>query len=197
MSSGRESHRETGKARDLVARAKYEGELEDHVALLRSGGHNLPDPELELLEPLLSGARVVQLQCSHGLDALGLLNAGAGSVLHPLDALWERQSEDLRLRPRAGCFDETPAEAEGCPGGIVKRELGSSGPRMRERHWRPGQVIEALLQEGLALELFREYPVLYRDQFPRWPEELKRRLPHSYAVLARRPGGEASGGRGA
>ena len=66
-----------------------------------------------------------------------------------------------------------------------------SGERVRllERQWRPDQVITSLLSAGLRLEAFREYPVLYWDQFPRWPQQLVARLPHSYSVLAARDDG--------
>ena len=81
MSTKKPSHAETTEAWDVVARAKYRAELEDHVAFLVSGRDNLLEPEANILRPFLRGSHVVQLQCSHGLDALGLLNAGAGSVL--------------------------------------------------------------------------------------------------------------------
>ena len=81
MNSERKAHRETAEAWEVVARAKYDAEFQEHVELLRSGRDNLLDIERELLGPLLAGSHVVQLQCSHGLDSLGLLNAGAASVL--------------------------------------------------------------------------------------------------------------------
>lgn len=266
MSAGKDTHRETAKAWDVVARAKYGAELEEHLEILRAGRHNLLDVEADLLRNLLPGARVVHLQCSHGLDALGLLNAGAGSVLgidiseemiaqarakaaaletrdaeflcadvtglpggldssadlvytgrgslpwildldawaasvarvlrpgghafvfegHPLDALWDREAAEPRLRADVSYFDEVPREAPGFPARVVERAIGSERPRMLERPLPPGKVIDALLARGLELKLFREYPVLFWDQFPRWPEELKAKLPHSYAILARK-----------
>lgn len=267
VTSRRESHRETAKAWDIIARAKYEAEFREHVELLRSGQHNLLAVELEMLGTLLRGAHVVHLQCSHGLDALGLLNAGAASILgidiseemirqaqakaaavgaeaaeficaditdlpdtfsstanlvytgrgslpwvldleawaesvsrllrpmghvfvfegHPLDALWDREADGLVLRPNIGYFDAAPSEAPGFPASVVTRAAGSERPRMLERQWRPAEVIEGLLARGLELKAFREYPVLYWDQFPRWPIELRNRLPHSYAILAQKP----------
>jgi SAM-dependent methyltransferase len=73
-------HGETGRAWDIVAQAKYDAELEQHLHLLRSVGHTLLQAEIDALQPYLSGANVVHLQCSHGLEALGLLNLGAASV---------------------------------------------------------------------------------------------------------------------
>ena len=75
-----ESSEETGKAWDIVAQSKYEAELQEHVQLLRSGGQTLLPSEVDALRPFLSGAEVVHFQCSHGLDALSLLNLGAASV---------------------------------------------------------------------------------------------------------------------
>lgn len=267
--SGKNVHRETAEAWDVVARGKYAAEFREHVERLRAGEHNLLEVELELLGDRLAGARVVHLQCSHGLDALGLLNAGAASVLgidasremvrqarakaaavggdvaeaaeflradvtdlpaglpstadlvytgrgslpwvldlepwaasvarllrpggglflfegHPLDALWEREAEGLLLREDVGYFDETPREATGFPAAVVARELGRNRPRMLERRWRPGQVIDALLAGGLELERYRETPVPFWNQFPRWSDELIGRLPHTYAILARK-----------
>ena len=260
------AHRETAKAWDVVARTKYQAEFDQHVELLRSGRHNLLEPEVEALTALLPGSHVVHLQCSHGLDALGLLNAGAASVLgvdisdemimqakakaaalgttsasficrdatdlppeldetadlvytgrgslpwildlsvwaesvrrllkpgahvfvfegHPLAALWNRDADHLQLRSAAAYFSDDVTEAPGFPADVVRRKLGDARPRMLERNWRPGEVIDALISVGLSLVRFREYPVLFWDQFPRWPEELKERVPNSYSILARR-----------
>jgi SAM-dependent methyltransferase len=258
-------HHETARAWDVVARGKYRAEFDEHVALLRSGRHNLLAPEFAVLAPLLPGSHVVHLQCSHGLDTLGLLNAGADSVLgidisaemisqarekaaalnmpaeficadavappvaltetadivytgrgavpwildlgawaasvrrllrpgghlflfegHPLDALWERDADHLAPRAGVSYFDDDAREHPGFPSNVVRRELGNDRPQMRERHWRPGQVIDELLEAGVSLLHFREYPTQFWDQFPNWPGGVREGLPHSYSVLARR-----------
>lgn len=261
------SHEETARGWDIVARAKYRSEFEEHVAFLQSGSHNLLDPEFEVIHELLRGSHVVHLQCSHGLDALGLLNAGAESVLgidisgemvsqarakaralgmrtarflacdvtdlpddtaetadlvytgrgslpwilnlagwagsvsmllkpgghvfifegHPLTSLWDRESDRPELRRGVGYFDDRVAEEPGFPAAIVERESGADRPQMLERYWRPGEVMEALLDGGLEVRLFREYPDLFWDQFPNWPVELRGTLPNSYAILAQKP----------
>ncbi len=264
MSGEIEGHRETAKAWDIVAKKKYEAEFTEHVEHLHLGNHNLLDVELEIIGPLLPDARVINLQCSHGLDALGLINAGAASVLgidissemvrqarakaaaigstsaeflvadvthlpseldgtadiiytgrgslpwildlgawsrsvskllrpggcvfvfegHPLDALWNREASGLELQAGASYFENEAREAAGFPASVVAREVGAERPLMRERQWRLDEVIEVLLAVGLELKKFREYPVLFWDQFPKWPSELKGKLPHSYALLA-------------
>ena len=270
MEKRRAAHEETGQAWDVVARVKYRLEFDAHVDHLRRGGHNLLEPEIELLHPLLPGAHVVQLQCSHGLDALGLLNAGAASVLgvdisremvaqaeskarvlglessasfiradavappaeifdtadvvytgrgslpwildlgawadsvvrilkpdghivlfegHPLASLWDRTVPHLRMRPGASYFSAEPAEEEGFPSAVVRREAGEDRPRMLERHWRVGEVMDTLIAAGLEIRSLREYPDLFWDQFPDWPEALRDKLPNSYSIVARRPAG--------
>jgi SAM-dependent methyltransferase len=233
------------------------------VALLKSGGHNLLGPELAILESLLPDAHVVHLQFSHGLDTLGLLNAGAKAVSgldissemidqarrkavatglpasfyvadavapppelvgvadlvytgrgslpwildlklwakavrvllkqgghlfvfegHPLDALWDRDAADLTLRDDASYFASTPEEHPGFPASVVKRAKGEEGPKLLERHWRPGQLIDALVREGVTILQYREYSVQFWDQFPKWPVALRDRLPHTYSILA-------------
>jgi SAM-dependent methyltransferase len=105
---------------------------------------------------------------------------------HPLAALWNREADDLELRSGAGYFSDDVGEVPGYPADVVQRELGDDRPRMLERYWRPGEVIGALISVGLSLVEFREYPILFWDQFPRWPEELKEKVPNSYSILARR-----------
>ena len=259
-------HRETEQSWDVVARTKYRLEFDQHVELLRSGGDYLLDAEAHVLGDLLPGAHVVQLQCSHGAGALGLLNAGAASIVgvdisgemisqakakaaavgaqsasflccdvtrlpteldgtadlvytgrgslpwvldlpawadsvrrvlkpcahififegHPLASLWNRHTESLELRTDASYFHDEPAEEPGFPADVVQREVGDGRPRMLERHWRPGEVMGALISADLNIKLFREYPILFWDQFPTWPDELKARLPNSYSILAQR-----------
>lgn len=269
MAKGLARHEETGRGWDVVARVKYRREFESHLDRLREGGDNLLEPEAELVRPLLAGAHVVQLQCSHGFDALGLLNAGAGSVLgvdisaemvaqakakaralgleasasfvcadvvappadlsdtadliytgrgslpwildleawadavarilkpgghivvfegHPLASLWDRSAADLRMRSGANYFAQEPAEETGFPADVVLRASGDDRPKMLERHWQPGEVIDALIRVGLEVRSLREYPDLFWDQFPNWPPELKGRIPNSYSIVARRPG---------
>jgi len=107
---------------------------------------------------------------------------------HPLDALWERESDLLELRLDAGYFDELPRESPGFPAEVLERELGPQRPHMVERFWTPAEVITSLLSAGLNLELFQEHRLLYWKQFPRWSAELIARLPHSYSLLAIRHG---------
>ncbi|MEM1125456.1 MAG: class I SAM-dependent methyltransferase [Bacteroidota bacterium] len=65
---------------DRAART-YHDEVERDIAWLRDGGVNLLAPERELLGDLSHVGRAIHLQCSHGLDALSLLNLGVSEVI--------------------------------------------------------------------------------------------------------------------
>jgi SAM-dependent methyltransferase len=263
----REIHRQNAAAWDVTA-AIYAGDVEGDVAHLRAGGNSLFEPERRVLGDLRPWCgRAIHLQCSHGLDALSLLNLGAREVVgvdisaamlalarrksivlaanatwhcadvletpreldgtadlvytgkgalpwimdihvwaaviarllrtggrfyvfegHPMDGLWDTHASEFRLDPRGDYFAQAPRVAEGFPAGPVSRHTppGRAPPKLHERYWRPGQVINALLDAGLRLERFEEHPDLFWDQFPHVPPELARRLPHTYSVLMRK-----------
>lgn len=78
--NSRDLVRATEAAWDRAA-AKYCAEFDRDVALLRSGGHALLEPELECLGDLTRCGTAIHLQCSHGLDALSLANLGVTSII--------------------------------------------------------------------------------------------------------------------
>ena len=267
MGDVRRLHHDTRTGWDTVAATKYRDELAADLGFLRGGGHTLLPVELELLRDHLASVRhAVHLQCSHGQDALGLVNLGIpritgvdispemirlaeeksaalgvdarweccdvldtphsldgsadlvmtgkgalpwvldldgwaavvarllapGGLLylfegHPLAALWDRDAPELCFRAdTSGYFAVEPAEHPGFPADAVRR-LAPEAPLMRERQWRPGQVLHALLAQGLRLEHFDEYPGSFWPQFPHWRRGIADLVPLSYAVLARRP----------
>jgi len=125
-----------------------------------------------------------------------LLRPG-GQVLvfegHPLDNLWQREADAFELRPDGvGYFDEEPYENPGFPSSALIRATGDRAqrPKMLERNWRPGEVINALAAAGLQYVHFDEYPVLFWDQFKEIPARTADRLPHTYSVLMQKAGGK-------
>ena len=108
---------------------------------------------------------------------------------HPLDNLWDREASTLELRDDGvGYFDAEARENPGFPAAAVRDvHPGPGRPAMRERFWRPDQVMAVLAKAGLHHESYREFPDLFWDQFPHWSEQLRRRLPHSYSLRYRLP----------
>lgn len=64
-----------------LAAVKYRDDVQRDVALLRDGGVSLNEIERRILGDLSGLHRAIHLQCSHGLDALSLLNLGVGEVV--------------------------------------------------------------------------------------------------------------------
>ena len=114
---------------------------------------------------------------------------------HPLDNVWDREASEFILRSDGmGYFEEAPAENPGFPSSVIVRNLGNENrPRMLERCWRPGEVINALAGRGLQYAHFDEYPSLFWNQFERIPKTLSSRLPHAYSILMRKPGAYGNG----
>jgi hypothetical protein len=76
----RAMHRSNERAWDQAAE-RYEGWLDEAIALIRSGGTNLLPPEIELLGDLHGCRRAIHLQCAGGRDTLSLWNLGASEVI--------------------------------------------------------------------------------------------------------------------
>ena len=108
---------------------------------------------------------------------------------HPLDNLWQREAATFQLRPDGSSyFSAEPRENPGFPASVVIRETedAPARPKMRERCWRPGEVINALAAAGLRYVHFDEYPTLFWNQFEHIPADVAERLPHTYAVVMRK-----------
>lgn len=156
-------HDENGKAWDVVAQAKYAGEMEEHIQLLRAGGHTLLPPELAALGPYLSGAHVMHLQCSHGLDALGLFNLGAASVTGiDISPAMIRQAQQkaaaLGRSARFVCSDvlNVPSEFDGCAD-LVYTGKGALPWLMDLSAW--ANVVARLLRPGGRIFIFEGHPL--------------------------------------
>lgn len=87
---------------DRTAR-KYAVDVDRDIEFLRRGGVALLEREARMLGSLVGCRRAIHLQCSHGLEALSLLNLGAGEVIgvdlssEMLD-LARRKSDALRAQ---------------------------------------------------------------------------------------------------
>ena len=80
MNNPRDLVRSNETAWDRTAQ-KYAPDVEHDVAFLREGGVALFDTERRILGDLAECRRAVHLQCSHGLDALSLLNMGVSEIV--------------------------------------------------------------------------------------------------------------------
>lgn len=158
-----ERHEENGRAWDVVARAKYDGEMAEHIQFLRAGGHTLLPPEIATFGPYLSGAHVVHLQCSHGLDALGLLNLGAASVtgIDISPAMIRQAQQKASTLGRSAtfvCSDvvNVPSQFDGCAD-LAYTGKGALPWLMDLTVW--ANVVTRLLRPGGRIFIFEGHPL--------------------------------------
>lgn len=102
------------------AAVKYRKDIEHDIQFLRGGGVSLSSDERRLLGDLSNCRTAVHLQCSHGLDALSLLNLGVYEVVgvdisSEMLAQAARKSDGLGARARWLRADvlDLPAELDG------------------------------------------------------------------------------------
>ncbi|MBA3946350.1 MAG: class I SAM-dependent methyltransferase [Herpetosiphonaceae bacterium] len=109
---------------------------------------------------------------------------------HPLDWVWDFTAASYQFDPRTGdYFSQSPLTNRGWPmlSDAVQAHPAKDELRVHEHQWTLGQLLNSLVEAGLQLEHFAEYPDLYWNQFPHLPPDLARRLPHTFGLLMRKP----------
>jgi SAM-dependent methyltransferase len=121
-----------------------------------------------------------------------LLNSGGRVYIfegHPLDWVWDMAADQYQFSERTGdYFSRAIVTDRGWP--VVSSAVQAhKGERLHvhERQWTLGDVMNSLVAAGLLLERFEEHPDLFWNQFPHLPDDLARRLPHTFSLLMRKP----------
>ena len=114
---------------------------------------------------------------------------------HPLDWVWDMEAGEYRLDPVRGDYFSEQLTDQRWPKPMLasrnesdenksdENKSGGAQPKAREHQWTLGAVLNALVATGLRLEHFEEHPDLFWDQFPCLPDDLARRLPHTFSLL--------------
>jgi len=111
---------------------------------------------------------------------------------HPFTYCFDMKASELKLDPiYRGYFAESPYASQGWPENYVGKlkENEADLAVMYEKAWPVSSVITALLEAGLVLQKFEEYPDKYWDEFLNLSDELRQRFPNTYSIVARRPVG--------
>jgi SAM-dependent methyltransferase len=108
---------------------------------------------------------------------------------HPLDWVWDTNAATFQLDPQRGDYFAETARGERWPAPFLDAlELSpEKKPRLHERQWTFGPILNSLVEAGLRLERFEEHPDLYWNQFENLPSETAARLPHTFSLLMRKP----------
>jgi len=97
---------------------------------------------------------------------------------HPLDWVWDTEAKDYILDPQYGdYFSEKFRE----------QLFSASEATPTYRQWTLGQIVNSIIGAGLVIEQLHEYNEPFWGQFPDIPDETLHRLPHVFALFARKP----------
>jgi SAM-dependent methyltransferase len=125
-----------------------------------------------------------------GVVARLLRPGGVVSVFdeHPVAWFFDQDATDLRLYPGINYFG-TDWASQGWPSTYIGDldVLAVVQTVKHDRLWTLADVFGALSGAGLVVEKFGEYPDTYWDSFPNLDEDSRRMIPHTFAMLARKP----------
>lgn len=98
---------------------------------------------------------------------------------HPLDWVWDTEATGYILDQQHGDYFSQK----------FRHRLFSGGtkPTPHYRQWTLAQIVNQIIGAGLAIERLEEFPEPFWGQFPHIPAETLGRLPHTFALLARKP----------
>jgi len=119
----------------------------------------------------------------------GLLKPGGKLYVfegHPLDWVWDMDAATYQFSAQTGdYFADIVATDRGWPmfSMAVQEHPDKDQLHVHERQWTLGAVMNSLVAAGLQLVCFEEYPLLFWNQFPNLPNDLSRRLPHTFSLL--------------
>ncbi len=131
----------------------------------------------------------------HDLPAWGAVVARLlrpGGVVHVLDdhpASWLFDMNADALTPSGYDYFATAEWSRGWPAEYIG-DLGKAADEHAAKHarlWPLAAVFAAVRGAGLVVEHLGEHAERYWDNFARLPDDLRRRLPLTFSILARRP----------
>ena len=110
---------------------------------------------------------------------------------HPLDWVWDETARVLQIHPDyGGYFDKNVASDMAWPESYINADIqpAAGWSKKHERQWTLGEVVTAVAQQGLIIEVLSEHPEYYWDAHPLLPWDEMKMLPHTYVLIARKPG---------
>jgi SAM-dependent methyltransferase len=109
---------------------------------------------------------------------------------HPVaEFLFDQNADTLKLDADADYFRVAPISSKGWPatyvGDVLTGEQGQS-PK-HERPWKMSDIINAVIGAGLSIGRFEEHPDTFYESYPKLPDDIRRRFPNTFSLLAERP----------
>ena len=110
---------------------------------------------------------------------------------HPLDWVWDETAPTLQIHPEyGGYFDTNVASDTEWPTSYIDADMqpAAGWSKKHQRQWTLGEVVTAVAQQGMIIEVLSEHPEYYWDAHPLLPWDEMKKLPHTYVLIARKPG---------
>ena len=120
-----------------------------------------------------------------------------GGVIHVLDdhpVSWLFDADADRLVPSGYDYFSSEVESSrGWPASYLSLDIADEQQSIKhERLWTLAQIHQALVDAGLIVERLGEHPESYWPSFLNLRDEVRRTIPNSFTILARKPGTDAS-----
>ena len=107
---------------------------------------------------------------------------------HPLNGMWESDASEVRLRAGADYFSREPRANADFPAMFLERTApeGEDPLQAFERQWTLGEIVTELVSAGFRLIRLEEYSEQFWRHFAKMPDDVLRRLPHTFSLLMAR-----------
>ena len=109
---------------------------------------------------------------------------------HPLDWVWDETSTTLQIHPEyGGYFDKNISSENAWPASYIDADVmpDAGWSTKHERQWTLGEVVTAVAQQGMIIELLSEHADYYWPAHPVLTGPALTQLPHTYILIARKP----------
>jgi len=109
---------------------------------------------------------------------------------HPFANIWTLEDDHFVLDPQFGdYFNKEPLADSGWPSTYIGN-LGKAKEQHAvkyERQWTLGEIVNAVIDAGLAIKRLEEHPDSFWNSHPNMPPEVLRKVPQTFSLLAERP----------
>lgn len=107
---------------------------------------------------------------------------------HPLDWVWDSERAQFEFDLHDGHYFSEKTQNHRWPNPLINQlKTGKPVPKAHEHQWTLGQIMNSLIDAGLVLARFEEYPEPFWNHFPKIPKETLHRLPHSFSMVMCKP----------
>ncbi|MBC8135014.1 MAG: hypothetical protein H8F28_03900, partial [Fibrella sp.] len=109
---------------------------------------------------------------------------------HPIQWMWDLDATEYRFDPNPlynDYFATGVVTEQGWPVSYIPADAvpnTDQQAKKNERQWTVAAIVNAVIGAGLTVERLGEHPDPYWNQFPNMPDDVRRRLPNTFSLMA-------------